>query len=245
MKELTRRDSISLNGEEIEFYYTKKKMKNINIRIKKDNQIYVSMPKYVSIDEVKRLLISKANWIMNIRRKYEEVESLKENKVLENDAKVYLLGSVYLIYLVTANQNEIKLQDGKVVFYLKPERIYDEKYKENLYKKWITNLLKEEICGYVNDYCNLLKTEKIPVPEIVIRQMKSKWGSCMPAKKKVTFNLSLAKVPQSCIEYVVLHELSHFKYQSHDKKFYQFVEQYMPDWKQRRKLLNDIYSKIV
>ena len=112
MKELTRRDSISLNGEEIEFYYTKKKMKNINIRIKKDNQIYVSMPKYVSIDEVKRLLISKANWIMNIRRKYEEVESLKEDKVLENDAKVYLLGSVYLIYLVTANQNEIKLQDG-------------------------------------------------------------------------------------------------------------------------------------
>ena len=142
MKELTRRDSIFLNGEEIEFYYTKKKMKNINIRIKKDNQIYVSMPKYVSIDEVKRLLISKANWIMNIRRKYEEVESLKEDKVLENDAKVYLLGSVYLICLVTANQNEIKLQDGKVVFYLKPERVYDEKYKENLYKKWITNLLK-------------------------------------------------------------------------------------------------------
>ena len=54
------------------------------------------------------------------------------------------------------------------------------------------------------------------------------------------FNLKLIKAPICCLEYVVLHELSHFKYQNHSKNFYNFVTIFMPDWNARKKLLDEM-----
>ena len=74
--------------------------------------------------------------------------------------------------------------------------------------------------------------------------MKSRWGCCFPFKNKVVFNLSLIKTPIDCVEYVVIHELSHFKYRNHSKDFYNFVAIYMPNWKEKRKVLNKEYFNI-
>ena len=82
---------------------------------------------------------------------------------------------------------------------------------------------------YVLDKDSLLKLceyfggTTIKIPTIEIRQMKTRWGSCIPACNKVIFNLNLIKTPICCIEYVVLHELSHFKHQNHSKNFYNFI----------------------
>ena len=75
--------------------------------------------------------------------------------------------------------------------------------------------------------------------------MKSRWGSCIPSNNKVIFNLKLIKTPICCIEYVVLHELSHFKYQDHSKNFYNFVTIFMPDWKARKKILDEEFMGII
>ena len=75
--------------------------------------------------------------------------------------------------------------------------------------------------------------------------MKSRWGSCIPSRNKVIFNLNLIKTPMCCIEYVVLHELSHLKYQNHSKNFYNFISIFMPDWKERKKILNKEFMGIV
>lgn len=63
-------------------------------------------------------------------------------------------------------------------------------------------------------------------------------------RNKVTFNLNLIKTPMYCIEYVVLHELAHFEYQNHSKNFYKFVEKFMPDWKKRKKILDEEFMLI-
>ena len=68
--------------------------------------------------------------------------------------------------------------------------------------------------------------------------MKTLWGSCSVNRNKVTFNQYLTKAKPACIEYVVLHELVHFLYPNHSKKFYDFLSIYMPDWKERKKVLD-------
>ena len=68
--------------------------------------------------------------------------------------------------------------------------------------------------------------------------MKTLWGSCSVNRNKVTFNQYLTKAKPACIEYVVLHELVHFLYPNHSKKFYDFLSSYMPDWKERKKVLD-------
>lgn len=72
------------------------------------------------------------------------------------------------------------------------------------------------------------------IPEIKLRKMKSRWGSCRPTEKILTFNTRLAYVPQKCAEYVVVHEFAHFVHPDHSKAFYAEVEKHMPNWRKLR-----------
>ena len=71
-----------------------------------------------------------------------------------------------------------------------------------------------------------------------IRRMKTRWGTCNHQKKNISFNLELAKKPESCIEYVVLHELLHLVEEKHSEKFTALLSKYMPKWKSEKEELN-------
>ena len=71
------------------------------------------------------------------------------------------------------------------------------------------------------------------------RYMTSRWGSCIPAKKRLCFNLQLADKPQECLEYVILHELLHLKHSGHGEAFKKDLSRYMPEWKTYYKTLKD------
>lgn len=78
-------------------------------------------------------------------------------------------------------------------------------------------------------------------PKLRIRTMKSCWGSCLVNKGIITLNRKLLMQPRECIEYVVVHELCHFIHPNHSKEFYKFMEQFMPDWKERKGRLNGVF----
>lgn len=75
-------------------------------------------------------------------------------------------------------------------------------------------------------------------PKLRVRTMKSCWGSCLVNKGIITLNRKLLMKPRECIEYVMVHELCHFIHPNHSKEFYKFMEQFMPDWKERKGRLN-------
>jgi predicted metal-dependent hydrolase len=69
-----------------------------------------------------------------------------------------------------------------------------------------------------------------------INSAKTRFGSCS-SKKTLNFSFRLALYPHEAIEYVCVHELAHLKEMNHSKKFWQIVEKYLPDYKERKKLL--------
>lgn len=74
-------------------------------------------------------------------------------------------------------------------------------------------------------------------PQLVVKEMKSRWGVCYPAKHKIVLNKRLFTKPYALQEYVVVHELVHFKHPDHQKGFHAEMMRLMPDYKQRRKAL--------
>lgn len=70
-----------------------------------------------------------------------------------------------------------------------------------------------------------------------VRYMTSRWGSCIPDKGRICFNLQLADKSDACLEYVILHELLHLKYRGHGEDFKRELTRYMPEWKYYQKLL--------
>ncbi len=77
----------------------------------------------------------------------------------------------------------------------------------------------------------------VPYSDIVVRAMRTRWGSCS-AQGKITLNVKLVKVPKSCIDYVIFHELCHLAVPDHTPRFYALLDRVLPDWQERREKLN-------
>ena len=71
-----------------------------------------------------------------------------------------------------------------------------------------------------------------------VRRVKSMWGCCHWLKRRVTYNLELARAPRELVEYVVVHELTHFQAHDHGPRFKALMDLRLPDWKSRRRSLN-------
>ena len=118
----------------------------------------------------------------------------------------------------------------------------EEKYQEELVK---SKAGRESLLADVSLFTEILD-EFYPLfvpygvkkPKLRVRTMKSCWGSCLVNKGIITLNRKLLMKPRECIEYVVVHELCHFIHPNHSKQFYGFMEQFMPDWKERKARLN-------
>ena len=93
------------------------------------------------------------------------------------------------------------------------------------------------LCERVYPYYECLG---IKYPQIKFRKMVSRWGSCHPGKGILTFNINLMYAPKECIEYVVLHEFTHFLQANHSSRFYEELKKVCPDWKACKNRLKEI-----
>lgn len=73
---------------------------------------------------------------------------------------------------------------------------------------------------------------------IKITSARKRFGSCS-GKNSICFSLYLMTYPKEAVDYVVVHELAHIKYHNHSKEFYNFIERFMPDYKEREKFLKN------
>lgn len=105
--------------------------------------------------------------------------------------------------------------------------------------KFYLNRAKELIPEIANQYSDITN---LKYSKIQYRKCKSRWGSCK--KDELNFNTYLLMLPIECIEYVVLHEIAHIKHKNHSKQFYNFIYQYMPDYKSRESAIKEFKYSI-
>lgn len=103
---------------------------------------------------------------------------------------------------------------------------------------------EDEIQNVIFNLCEKVypyfKKQGVKYPVIKFRKMVSRWGSCHTTKGILTFNTFLMYAPVECIEYVVLHEFTHFLQANHSEKFYKELEKVCPDWKKCKDMLKEI-----
>ena len=78
----------------------------------------------------------------------------------------------------------------------------------------------------------------VQVSEFGIKKMKTKWGTCNTAAKRIWINLELAKKPLECLEYIVVHEMVHLLERSHNARFIAYMNQFLPQWRNLKEELN-------
>jgi len=107
-------------------------------------------------------------------------------------------------------------------------------------KEWHRAELKQVLTEMVAAWAEKVGEENVTWE---VKQMSTQWGSCIEKKRHLIFNLKLARVPKSCIEYVVVHELTHLKVKSHNKLIAALMTQRLPRWQERRTELNNFIAR--
>lgn len=193
----------------------KKSNKNTYIRVK-EGKIIVTTNYLVSKDRIKKLINDNIGSIIKMLK----IDNKKQDK-LDN---FYYFGKCYdVIY----GFNEIEFTDNK---------IYAPSSKE--LNKYVLNRLKDIYQERLDYWYNQFE-EKIPIPNLKIRKMTSRWGVCNVKNHNVTLNYELSKYDITCLDYVVVHELSHFIHHNHSNEFWLLVGKYYPKYKEARKMLKE------
>lgn len=227
---------IVLNGKRIEYELQRKEVKNINLRIKADRTIFLSANPHVSEQIIEDFIKSKSEYILKALAHYEELAKYAPKPKQYVDGETYsILGHDRRLKVVNGKKNKIEYDESYITLTVKDSN--DFALKKKMMDRWLMEICK----GTVQSLCDAIypKFQKygIAYPTVRYRNMVSRWGSCQPKRCILTFNYALVEAPISCIEYVVVHEFTHFLQPNHSKKFYQQLAMFMPDWEERKKIL--------
>ena len=227
---------------DIPYLLTRKPVKNVNLRIKPEGEVLVSANNSVPLDFIDAFIEKKQRYIFSVLSRYEE-----KKKLFQAVPKRYVSGESYdllgksLRLKVEASKEESVYTDGVYIF-LKVKDKDDFRHKENMMSKWLKQYQTKVFEELLQEKYLLFEKYGVTYPTLKIRNMTSRWGSCQPKKGIITLNSKLIEAPRNCIEYVILHELVHFIHPNHSRQFWDFVAMMMPDWKERKKELEKIYS---
>lgn len=194
----------------------KKHNKNTYIRLKEPNIIYITTGYFTTKREVERLLKENTSALNRMHEGMVRKQNRADN--------FYYLGKNYDIIMVpTMNKVEI-IED----------RIFTP--SNEALDKWLTMEMKRYALERTS-YYHAMMEENIPEFKVKFRKMKTRWGVCNRKTMAITLNSELIKYNSICLDYVIVHELSHFIHFNHSKDFWNLVGKYIPDYKRIRKQL--------
>lgn len=229
--------SIQAEGRRITYQLEYKPVKNINLRVRKDGSVYVSANKLVAPTEVDAFVQNKGSFVVRSIDRFAEIERLKPQPKQYVSGETFYLQGRSLRLKVTQGTKDTVSSDG-VYIHLSVKSPDDITRRKQLVTRFLDKECKRIFSDVLNDLYPVFQKYGIVMPTLRIRDMDTRWGSCLPKKGIVTLNKRLVEAPRNCIEYVTMHELCHFMHPNHSKQFYAFLSMLMPDWKERKTLLD-------
>ncbi len=228
--------TIDLKGRKISYHLERKNVKNINLRIKADQSIYLSANTRVSDDVLEAFLKTKADYILRVLDHYADIAKYAPKPKQYVDGESFrVLGHDRRLKVVEGKKNFVESDESYITLTVKDTNNLG--LKKRTMDEWIKKYCKEILLGVCKNVYAKFQKYGIGFPELRFRNMVSRWGSCQPKRGILTFNIALVEAPLACIEYVVTHEFTHFLQPNHSKKFYGQLAMFMPDWQERKKVL--------
>lgn len=224
------------SGETIAVSLDRKRMKTSRLKVYPNLQVVLALPSSAPDSWAKNYLESKVDWISSKLENFKRTSGYAATGEIQNGYSIQLLGED-LIFSVTASERDYVFQEGKLLHICSTD-ITDQEKLTKLFQKWWRKKSLEILNERVDCWYPIIEKYGIPKPKVFIRKMATMWGSCSAKRGAVVFNLYLLKARIACIDYVILHELTHFLYPNHSKQFYDFLSNYMPDWKDRKEVLD-------
>ena len=229
--------TVLYENNEIRYLLEQKQVKNLNLRIHKDCMVYVSANPAIPAEKVDEFVVSKGAYICSSQRKFREMaQYAPQPKQYVSGETFYLLGRGVRLK-VEKNLRDTISSDG-IYLHLCVKDTEDFVKKQKMVTRYLDEQCRTVFGEIILETYPVFQKYGVPMPTLRIRDMETRWGSGLAKKRISTLNKRLLEAPRNCIEYVVMHEFCHFIHPNHSKQFYSFLTMIMPDWRERKAILN-------
>ncbi|MBM2816706.1 MAG: hypothetical protein HW421_3468 [Ignavibacteria bacterium] len=233
---MTKDNFIEIDGIQRKYLIERKKTKIIKYKVFPDLSIKIIAPKSISLSWIHNSILQRKDWIKKNLDFYSKHQAYIKQE-LKSGSQIYYLGKQYKLKIIDSLFEEIKINGEFLV--ISTNNLCEESLEDK-----IDNWYNSQAVSYFNhilmNCVQQMSQYGIGQPSMYIRKMKSRWGSCIRHKNKITINLHLIEKSTECIEYVIKHELCHLKYSNHNSHFYSFLSSVMPDWRIRKNELDKL-----
>lgn len=212
-----------------------KDIKNLHISVYPPvGRVRVAAPAQTDEDTIRLAVVQRLSWIKRQREQLQKAERQTRREMLSGETH-YVWGERYLLDVSrTSGHFHVEAQ-GKTLWVVTPEGT-DAEGRRAALDRWYRRELKASVPALIEKWQPIVGVE---VDKIVIRRMKTKWGTCIAQSRTIWLNPELAKKNPRCLEYIVVHELTHLLERGHGERFVALMNENMPDWRTRRDELNE------
>lgn len=237
-KEVVKQPRVYSVPQHFDYTIKRQRRKTMALHVLADASVEVRVPKWVPGSAVIHFVESRIDWV--VQQRTERLLKKQFQPVYSNGHQHYFLGQQYLLRVSKATRSRTVFIDGLFLVDVRDPQNSGQVQKslEHWYRTQAQGYYEERLFACFESFPNWFQ-DKFVMPEITIRKMRRRWGSCS-STGQITLNLSLIRMPQDCIDYVVVHELCHLHAFHHGKAFYQLLGQVMPAWKEREALIEHI-----
>jgi len=218
------KDFIIFGNKKIQYRLEYSDRTSLGITVKPDLKVLVKAPAEANPDRIKTKLKKKAPWIIKQQSYFLSYHpKAKPRKFISGETHLYL-GRQYRLKVLKSSKESVNI-NGKFL---------EVKTKEKsgtrlLVMEWYLQNAKTKFETIAKQSIKKFSKYNVAPTSIVLRNMKTRWGSCTPGGK-IILNPELIKAPKGCIEYVIIHELCHLVHHDHTQKFIDLQTKIMPDW---------------
>ena len=211
-----------------------KDIKNVHLSVyPPTGRVRISAPMRMNLDTIRVFAISKLDWIRQQQKKLLDQERETPREYLDRESH-YVGGKRYLLKIIEQDAApKVELKHSSMVLRLRPG--LDEGVKQAIISRWYRQQIRRVVPELIAKWEPVIG---VKVNRVFVQKMKTKWGSCNCINRSIRLNTDLAKKPSQCLEYIVVHEMTHLRERNHNDRFRSLMEGFMPHWIQYREMLN-------
>ncbi len=224
---------LTVRGIEVDVVY--KDIKNLHIGVYPPlGRVRVAAPRRLDDEHVRLAVIQRLSWIRQRREEFRSAARQSEREMVTGESH-YVWGLRRRLKVIQRPGRAHFEVDGERLLLYVPADTTAERRRE-LLDRWYREQLRQAIPDLVAKWEPILE---VSVPRWSIRRMKTKWGSCNRETGHIWFNVELAKKHPGCLEYIVVHEMTHHLERNHSFRFTKLMDRFMPSWRSVRDQLNN------
>lgn len=213
----------------------RKKIKNLRLSVHPpDGRVRLAVPLRLNDETIRLFVISKIGWIKKHQSKIES-QDLQPKKEYVSGESHYFFGNRYILNVICHDSRPKAEIRNETCIDLYVRAGSSEAQRQKALTQLYRDQLKAEIPSLVDKWTSKLG---VHIKEWRIKKMRTRWGTCSTRNKRIWINLELAKKPIHCLEFIIVHELTHLMERNHNDRFKALMDSFLPQWREYKRELN-------